>query len=173
MFSTFDAMYVARGATLGINVETNTLSLSISNVMAHTSQLLFIKFLPTDLCCESAENVMAMVVDIVEQIKCTVGIKCQSFVSDFCNLTQSMHAKLLVQNAVKWAYGCVAHALNNLCENIAKTKFGAALNQGMLVSITMRFQNLLRRMLVTIRNEKIGNGTPRCFAPKCSGPVFS
>lgn len=69
---------------------------------------------------------------------------------------QSVHAKLLAYNAVKMAYSCVVHALNNCGENVAKVKYDTVLKQGLFVSKTVRSQNLLRQSFDSICEETIG-----------------
>lgn len=156
MSSTIDYIRESKGATIGIDGATNVMARSICNVILHTPLPMFLEYLVADLRKDTASNVKAKVVDFLTRIEPLVGFKCQSFISDSCNLMIAVRKMLVADKNVLWAYGCAAHALNNFCEDLARACFSIVLKEGLFLAKSIRGKHLLRKLFDTICEERLG-----------------
>lgn len=146
----------AKGGTLGIDGATNVMARSICNVIMHTPLPFFLEYLVSDLQRETAINLKCKLIDVLRRMEEVFGFRIRSFISDSCNLMVRVRNELVEEKRVDWAYGCVAHALNNFCEDIGKLKFSTVLKEALFVSKTIRNKHLLRKLYEVLCEEKLG-----------------
>lgn len=100
MSSTIDYIRESKGATIGIDGATNVMARSICNVILHTPLPMFLEYLVADLRKDTSSSVKAKVVDFLTRIEPLVGFKCQSFISDSCNLIIAVRKMLVADKNV-------------------------------------------------------------------------
>lgn len=134
----------------------NRISSLISNVSAHCLIPFFIEYLQTDRRGEVAENVVFNVIDVLDRIERNTGLRCDSFISDYCNFMRPFCFLLKQRKAVLWIFDCVIYCLNNFFKDIVRRIFKDVLKNTLFVLRTVRGKHLLRRLFEVTCTEHIG-----------------
>lgn len=111
-----------QGVAMGIYMATKRKSKSISNVIVHVPIQLFIEYMCADVKRETIPNVPGNLKDIISRLHKPLNtIAIHAFLTDSFNGIRDICSVLQNERFVKWAYGCVAHCLHNLCLYLTKT----------------------------------------------------
>jgi hypothetical protein len=151
-------LVAAPAVIIGMDGATNVLSRSVSNVIAHDPRPWFVEYLKVDLKKESQVQLTAKVVDSVAQLHRLLGKDVvTAFISDSCNVMRSLRRNLLEKRHFDYTYGCGAHSLNNLCEDLLKLdSFKEILKSALFVSKSTRNQSLLSKIYSSICEDLLG-----------------
>jgi hypothetical protein len=75
----------------------------------------------------------------------------KGFISDSCNVMRSLRSRLIENDVVDFSYGCAAHPINNLVEDLLKLDpFKVALKQAMFLSKSIKYQGLLSKVFAAV-----------------------
>lgn len=84
-----------------------------------------------------------------------VGFKCsRSFISDSCNGMRDL-SRVVVEEKVTWAYGCVTHCMKNIGEGLCRECIAPVIKQPLLVAKTVRGTNMIRKIFESLCIDKL------------------
>ena len=159
---------MCRSVTLGIDGATIALSKSMSNVILHTPLPFFLEYLRADLKRETAVNLLAKLEDVVKRLEDTLvqagfsvgkwgSSSHLSFISDSCNAMRCLRSKLEDKGVCVFAFGCSAHSLNNLCQDICELpRFKTFIKQVVLLAKTFKTVGMIQNIFASFCVEKFG-----------------
>lgn len=152
METTRDAIRKAGGGILSIVAFTATSSslssrCTLSDAIIHTPLPFFIETLHSDFKREPTLEAAEKISDSVKRIDDMLGFQCISaFVSDSCIAMRSVRQRMLDQQVVRWAYGCVSDGLHSYCENIGKHCFTDTIKDALFVCKSIRATHRVRQL---------------------------
>ena len=96
----------------------------------------FVEYLRADLKKESADELLVKIKALIDALHHSVVQQVvNGFISDSCNVMRCHQAKLVEENVVDLSYGCAAHPINNLVEDLLKVEpFKTFLKHAMFLS---------------------------------------
>jgi hypothetical protein len=81
----------------------------------------------------------------------------RSFISDSFNVMRAVRRSLVDNHTVDFAYGCAANALNNIFEDIVKTKaVKESVRRAMFIAVSIKNDHLLREIYESLAKEDLG-----------------
>uniref|UniRef100_M4BS14 DUF659 domain-containing protein n=1 Tax=Hyaloperonospora arabidopsidis (strain Emoy2) TaxID=559515 RepID=M4BS14_HYAAE len=136
----------------------NVLSSSISNIIAHAPWPWFVEYLWVDLKKESADELLMKIKASIDALQHSVGQKVvNGSISDSCNVTRCLRDKLVEEYVVEFSYGCAAHPINNLVEDLIKVApFKIFHKQTMFLSKVVKYQGRLSKTFSVICKRSLG-----------------
>jgi len=143
---------------LGLDAATDVHSKSKTNLMAHDPQPWFLEYLAADLKKETAEAVVDKVEAAIGQLDALLGKSLVTAVmTDSCNTMRAFRSKIVTKGVVSYAYGCAAHPLHNLCEDLTRLEpIRATFTGSVFVSKKIRRQGLCNKVFSSVCKELVG-----------------
>ena len=143
---------------IGMDGAINVLSSSISNIIAHAPWPWFVEYLWVDLKMESADELLMKIKASIDALQHSVGQKVvNGSISDSCNVTRCLRDKLVEEYVVEFSYGCAAHPINNLVEDLIKVEpFRIFHKQTMFLFKVVKYQGRLSKTFSVICKRSLG-----------------
>lgn len=153
---TSDATPEDGGVAIEIDGATNVLSQSMRNVILYAPLPLFCRTSQIRYQARNTINVVHKLKNVMDRVEAKVGFRPQYFVSESCNDMCDVRRVLVSDGVARWAYGCMAHALNNFWEDLGSEKCSSVMKEGLFVANTVRGKNIVRMLFEDFPREKIG-----------------
>jgi len=153
-----EALHKSPAIVIGIDAATNVLSKSKTNIIAHDPQGWFVEFLPIDLQKETADSMADKVTSSITELHRLIGRRLvTALISDSCNTMCLLRTTLVDTGVVTHAYGCAAHPLHNLCEDLIKIPLTKAIfTSSVFISKRIRNQGLCNKIFSSVCTELLG-----------------
>jgi hypothetical protein len=141
-----------------MDAATNVLSKCKTNIIAHDPQGWFVEFLPIDLQKETADSMADKVTSSITELHRLIGRRLvTALISDSCNTMCLLRTTLVDTGVVTYAYGCAAHPLHNLCEDLIKIPLTKAIfTSSVFISKRIRNQGLCNKIFSSVCTELLG-----------------